>query len=307
MPDPRPRLEMAVGQAFERVLRILFRGSQGCRSADCSLLRSGHTPPADRPKPALRQSSDSPGEVPLAPLDDRGPRLFDIPTKCGVTAWKCAILVVLVLLAASPVGPLTQNPPSPATVAARLQQRFDRVQDYDCLLHTETRAGTRVEVAAFHLWYRKPGLLRLRVLRGRHHGSELLLGADGVLRGRRGGLLRPFSRRLDRSDASLRSLRGQPAWELDFGSFLRAMRERMALPGSTATVQMPTAAEPHLLLEVRYRPAGATGFLRDVWSIDPSQWLLAGGDVFDGDTRVDHIRFSDVQLNTGLKESWFRF
>jgi len=70
---------------------------------------------------------------------------------------------------------------------------------------------------------------------------------------------------------------------------------------------MPTAAEPHLSLEVRYRPAGAAGFLRDVWSIDPAGWLLASGDVFDGDTRVDHIQFSDIHLDTGLEESWFRF
>ena len=35
---------------------------------------------------------------------------------------------------------------------------------------------------AFRLWYRTPGLLRLRVLRDRHQGSELLLDAKGVLR-----------------------------------------------------------------------------------------------------------------------------
>jgi hypothetical protein len=81
----------------------------------------------------------------------------------------------------------------------------------------------------------------------------------------------------------------------------------MALPGSSAGVRMPAAGEPHLLLEVRYRPAGASGFLRDVWSIDPAEWLLASGDVFDGDNRVDHIEFSNIHLDTGLKESWFRF
>jgi outer membrane lipoprotein-sorting protein len=218
-----------------------------------------------------------------------------------------SLLALLALLAAAPVRSSLPGPPSPAVVAERLQQRFDQIRDYDCVLHTQTRARARVEAAAFHLWYRKPGLLRLRVLRGRHHGSELVVGADGVLRGRRGGLLRVFSRRLDRSDPSLRSLRGQPAWELDFGSFLRTMRERMALPRSTAAVRMPTAGEPQLMLEVRYRPAGAAGFLRDLWSIDPAGWLLAGGDVFDGETRVDHIEFSDIHRDTGLKESWFRF
>ena len=226
------------------------------------------------------------------------------------------MLAFLALAAASlpGTGPTLRAPASeplstlsPATVAQRLQGRFDRIRDYECVIRTETHAGSRVEAAAFRLWYRKPGLLRLRVLRGRRQGSELVVGSDGVLRGRRGGLLRPFSRRLDRSDPALRSLRGQPAWELDFGSFLRAMHERMALPDSTAIVRMPAAAEPHLRLEVRYRPPGAAHFLRDIWFIDPALWLIAAGDVFDGDTRVDHIEFSAIRVDTGLPEGGFRF
>lgn len=215
------------------------------------------------------------------------------------------ILIALVLTAPSFASPGTL--PSPAAIAARLQQRLDQIHDYDCMLHTETRAGAHVEDAAFHLWFSQPGLLRLRVMRGRHRGSELLLGADGVLRGRRGGLLKPFSRRLNRSDPSLRSLRGQPAWELDFASFLRAMQARMALPGGTSVVHPGAPGEHRLLLEVRYLPSGASVPLRDVWSVDSAKWLLAGGDVFEGQNRVDHVEFSEVHLNPGLKPGWFRF
>jgi hypothetical protein len=220
---------------------------------------------------------------------------------CG--AWFCLLL----MLAASSMPAHSAAPLSPAGVAVRLQSRFEQLTDYNCLLKTETHAGSKVETATFHLWYRRPGLLRLRVLQGRRKGSELVLAADGTLHGRRGGLLKPFSRRLSRTDPSLRSLRGQPAWELDFGSFLRAMRDRMALPGSAAVIHEPTATEPHLLLEVRYRPPGSDRFLRDVWAVDLGEWLLAWGDVFDGQTRVDHVEFSQIRVDQGTKASWFRF
>jgi hypothetical protein len=196
---------------------------------------------------------------------------------------------------------------TPDVVAERLQQRFDRMQDYVCLIQSETRAATRVEAMTFRLWFRKPRLLRLRVLHGRREGSELIVDTSGVLRGRRGGILRPFSRRLDRSDPSLRSLRGQPAWELDFGSFLLAMRARMALSGSVSTVSRATGSDPHLYLEVRYRPSPSDHPLRDVWGIDPREWLLTSGDVFDGEVRVDHIEISEIHVDTGIKESWFHF
>jgi outer membrane lipoprotein-sorting protein len=213
-------------------------------------------------------------------------------------------IVTVTMLAAAHAAGATLSPKS---VAAKLRQRFEQISDYQCVIKTETRAGTRVEAAQFRVWYRKPGLFRLRVLRGRHRGSELLVQADGTLRGRRGGLLRPFSRRLSRSDSSLRSLRGQPAWELDFGSFLRVMRQRMTQPGSTSTVREAEVGGPNLLLEVNYRPSAGSHPLRDVWIIDPRTWLLVGGDVFDGAQRVDHFEISDLKVDRGLPESFFHF
>jgi hypothetical protein len=213
-----------------------------------------------------------------------------------------ALALALCAGAAPPAETLT-----PALVAERLQARFERLADYECVMRTETRAAGKVEAGTFRFWYRKPGLLRLRVLKGRRKGSELVLGADGVLRGRKGGLLKPFSRRLSRSDSSLRSLRGQPAWELDFGSFLRAMRERLALPGSSASLKAGSPQEPLITLEVLYRPPGSSTRLRDVWVVDPREWLLVSGDVFDGETRVDHIQFAEIRPDRGLSEDWFRF
>ncbi len=224
--------------------------------------------------------------------------------------WRCplagSVTALLLLIAAATAAP-GAAPLTPAAVAARLQSRFEHLADYECLLRTESRADGKVEAGVFRLWFRRPGMVRLRVLKGRRQGSELVLQADGTLRGRRGGLLRPFSRRLDRADRSLRGLRGQPAWELDFGSFLRAQRERLALPGTTAVVHPATGVDPTVRLEVRYRPPGAASALRDVWTINPSEWLLTSADIFDGETRVDHVEFTEVRLNTGLKDDWFRF
>jgi outer membrane lipoprotein-sorting protein len=196
---------------------------------------------------------------------------------------------------------------TPDIVAEKLQQRFDQLTDYEAVMNTETRSGSRVETARFHVWYRIPGLFRLRVLRGRQRGSELLVEADGTLRGRRGGLLRPFSRRLSRSDPSLRSLRGQPAWELDLGSFLRAMRQRMGQPGSSSSIRKASPDGPKLSLEVRYRSPTDGHALRDVWTIDPRTWLLVGGEVYDGEQRVDRFEITDLKTDRGLPLAMFHF
>jgi outer membrane lipoprotein-sorting protein len=218
--------------------------------------------------------------------------------------------VCLLLSLAAGLVPAAASAPvdlTPETVAEKLQHRFDQLTDYEAVMDTETRSGARVEAARFHVWYRKPGLFRLRVLRGRQRGSELLVEADGALRGRRVGLLRAFSRRLSRSDPSLRSLRGQPAWELDLGSFLRAMRQRMSQSGSSSTVQKPAPDGPNVRLEVRYHSPADGRPLRDEWTIDPRTWLLIVGEVYDGEQRVDRFEITEIKTDRGLPVSMFRF
>jgi outer membrane lipoprotein-sorting protein len=220
---------------------------------------------------------------------------------------RCALCLAVALLAGGVAsGSGAAEPLTPAAVKGRLQARLDGLTDYQCVLRTETKSGTRVERGEFQLWYRRPGYLRLRVVEGRRRGSEFVMGVDGTLRGRHGGLLRAFSRRLSRGDPSLRSLRGQPAWELDFGSFLRAMEERMSQPGSRSILHPAGGGDPEVILEVRYRSPGGEA-LRDIWGIDPRDWLLRRGDVFEGDQRVDHVEFTNIRTDVGLKESWFRF
>jgi hypothetical protein len=45
---------------------------------------------------------------------------------------------------------------------------------------------------------------------------------------------------------------------------------------------------------------------REVYRIDPHLWVMLEGRVYEDDVLVDHVRFRDIHLDTGVKDSWFR-
>jgi hypothetical protein len=46
--------------------------------------------------------------------------------------------------------------------------------------------------------------------------------------------------------------------------------------------------------------------VREVYSVDPERWLIVEGAVYEDETRVEHVLFREIKLDTGVKEQWFR-
>jgi hypothetical protein len=190
---------------------------------------------------------------------------------------------------------------APRAVLAQLEAAYQGIQDYRCRITAFTRQGSREDRRELRFSYRKPGLARVRVLRGSGKGSEVALGPGGRLRGRRGGLLRPFVVSLKATDARVRNLRGVPFWEADWGVFIRKMREALADPAASAATRTP--AEGSLELTLQFRQPGPP--VRHVYAVDTRRWLITEADVYEGNELVDQVRYDECQLNLGLTERDF--
>lgn len=192
---------------------------------------------------------------------------------------------------------------TPDEVIRRAEERYAQLTDYDCLADTDSRAGKKTASGTYHLWFKKPGMIRIRVIQGGHRGSEVAVDRDGKVRGREGGLLRPFVVGLSKSDRRLQSIRGVSITQLDWGSFYRGYHAAAARPGAHASVALPAPNGPYEVT-VTYPDAGKR--VREVYRVDPVRWILVEADIFEDETRVDHILFREVNLDPGLTDSWFR-
>lgn len=192
---------------------------------------------------------------------------------------------------------------TPESILARAEARFAAVKDYECIVEAEARKGKKRESGAYQLWFRKPAMLRLHVTKGRTRGSDLAIDERGKVRGRQGGLLKPFVITLSPDDKRLRNLHGYPVTEIQWGAFYRKLRERTARPGARLTLAERAGGDPYQLT-LRYVDSGKQ--IREEYRFDPEQWVLVLADFFEDEERVDHVLFRDIRLDPGLEPKFFR-
>jgi outer membrane lipoprotein-sorting protein len=189
-------------------------------------------------------------------------------------------------------------------VMRRAEAAFAALSDYECLSDSETRLGAKVESGTHRIWFKQPRMLRVHVLRGRDDGSEVAVGADGRVRGHKGGILKAIVIRLSANDKRLRNLRGVPVTDLPWGRFYEKYRERAARPGARTALQPRLQPDDPYDLVLTYADGGKA--IREVYRIEARRWVMMQGDVYENEVRVHHIVFRDIRLNTGVKDSWFK-
>jgi outer membrane lipoprotein-sorting protein len=210
------------------------------------------------------------------------------------------VLLILCLLAAGRA--VVADAPDALRLIDRLQERLAQCHDYQYVIRSFERDGNRQETRSYRLFVKDCRLVRIKVVEGRGKGSEAVVDAQGRVRGRRGGLLKPFAETLKPEDHRIRSLRGTPFWEAACHNFLKDLRLRVTDPGTHSDVE-PDPDEPSRLLLCLKRPPNTC----EKYWIDPRQMQLVRGELFEGDVLVQEFSINEIKENVGLSDGFFSF
>jgi outer membrane lipoprotein-sorting protein len=195
------------------------------------------------------------------------------------------------------------NLSNPAGVIERAEERFRQLRDYECLVALESRRGEKVESGESRFWFKQPRMMRVQVLRGSRKGSVMAMDGSGQIRGRKTGILSGIVKKLKPTDTRLKSLRGSSVLTMDWGSLYHRFRENAARPGARSALAPRDDASAPYEVVVSYTEDGKP--VREVYAIDPAQWVLVSGTVYEGDTRVEQVSFREIRLDTGKPDSFF--
>lgn len=209
------------------------------------------------------------------------------------------ILLGSMLLVAARAAPLT-----PAQVVDRLEARLGSVGDYQCVMESDIAGEKDRQKGTYRIWFRKPDLIRIKVERGSHRGSEISVTRRGSVRAHGGGLLKPIVTTMKKTDSRLKDPRGSYAWESDFGTYYRKVREKLAAAEKAEVKPVPGSPD-RLVMEITYRDPEHSRRLYEVWTVDSANWLLLKDDLYEDDRQVARVEFRDYRENTGLKEEFF--
>jgi hypothetical protein len=147
-------------------------------------------------------------------------------------------------------------------------------------------------------------MLRVKVLRGSRKGSQVAVDSTGQIRGSKGGILGLIVRRMKTTDSRLLTIRGTSMMTLDWGSFF--LKYHAAALRPDAQVVLAPHPDPGSPFEVVVTYSNLGKSVREVYSLDPHRWVIVEGAVYEDETRVEHVVFRDIKLDTGRAEGWFR-
>jgi len=186
------------------------------------------------------------------------------------------------------------QPMTAAEVITRGEERFRQLHDYECKVDVELRLGSEVEAGSGQFWFKQPRMLRVRVTRGGGKGSEIAMDSEGKIRGKKRGLLSFIVKRLQASDRRLHTIRGTSMLELDWGSFFLRYHAAALRPDGVISLAPQMTPDAPYRVVVTYPDLGKK--VLEVYSLDPYQWIILEGEMFEDDVRVEHVVFRDVKL-----------
>jgi hypothetical protein len=193
---------------------------------------------------------------------------------------------------------------SPVTVLQRCEERFRGLYDYECVVELESRLANEVEVGACRFWFKQPRLLRANITRGKRKGSVVAVDRAGTIRGHKGGILKGIVRKMNDDDHRLMTIRGASVMGLDWGSFFKRFHAGERRPGAKTTLVPRAGAAAPYQVQLSYPDSGSR--VREVYSFDPTQWVIVEGAVYENEVRVEHVVFRDIKVDTGVADTWFK-
>lgn len=194
--------------------------------------------------------------------------------------------------------------PTVQSVVEAFRERYAALDDYQCRMYEFCRKGSAFEERTMDLYFKKPRLIRMDVVKGNRSSDN---GAVGVFRNngnvtvRPGGLLSFLSVTVDKHDPRIASIRGHAIDEID----LQAVRDLIQSREADGVLTVSVADGEYLLSSRPRDPSKNGGVTRELIRLAAVKYLPISSDSFEGDTLVQHVEWSRFVLDAGLPDELF--
>lgn len=213
------------------------------------------------------------------------------------------------ILAAAITGTAGARALTPAEALSGMEKTWSGTSAYTCRMHVMSHRGVDSLQQDFVYEFRKPRLIRLKVLSGANRGADVVYDRDGRVRGAKRVMGIRFKETMSVKDPMFRDLRGVPFWQADLGSQVEYIRHTLLLPGASGSVTPDRAGGYALTVHYRdtdpYRNGARHDFV-DEWSLDRTTFFPMRRTLTEDGVDVEEVTVTDVNLNADLPESRFR-
>lgn len=214
-----------------------------------------------------------------------------------------------VLLACAAGAAMAQKVPT-ADVLSGMESTWNKTDSFSCNMNVYSRRGSKELNQSFRFQFKKPHLIRLKVLAEPNKGADVVYDARGNIRAAQRILGIRVKKGISRNDESVRSLRDVPFWEADMGTQIALIKSTLSA-GESSAMRTVQNGEPQIVLTISYRgedPKVHDGVHRYVrtFRLDGKSFFPIERTTTEDGVQVDRVIVTDVNLHPNLPESLFR-
>ncbi len=208
---------------------------------------------------------------------------------------------ILVLAAAAIIAPA-----SAATVPAitAFEQTFTKVNDYTVTVHAHEVLGNQTQDRVYRYWFKRPHLAKTQILSGPGAGGGGVWTGGDTVSGHQGGILSFIHLKVGLHDGRAVSLRG---YTIPDGLLQNQVGKYTAIKGALSERNGPLiGGQETTLVELKIaEPSPEPGMTRAAIYFSKATHLPLAQIRWAGDKIISQETWTDLQTNTGLKDSDF--
>lgn len=192
-----------------------------------------------------------------------------------------------------------------------MAQAIAKLEDYsfESDIFTFQKGGRKPVKESGRFFWKKPNLVRLEVAEGGKKGAVVVVGKEGKVHGRLGGLLKVFSAQLSRNSHMLHAANGYSMIDSDLQSLMETVKKTLD-NGATSRVSLEPVKVGHapdkvFVVEIFKKGEGNESALVDRIFVDPASSLPERWNVYRNGEIWSITDWKNLKTNQGLKDELF--
>jgi outer membrane lipoprotein-sorting protein len=189
----------------------------------------------------------------------------------------------------------------------RVAQATDALKTYSFRAEMDALQGRKLVRQVVVLNFKKPHMIRVKLIGSYKRGSEVAVGPDGKARGHMGGVLSPFTVGIDPRSDLLLGANGYPMMDSDLSAMLKVtegfLKQGMKARVSTAPLVVSGAAQKLFVVEIARNFDGAPLYKR--FYVEPQTFMPVEWFDYQDGKPLAHTIWKDLRTDIDLSDDFF--
>lgn len=187
-----------------------------------------------------------------------------------------------------------------------IEARHNEIKTYRCRIETVCVVGEKREVRSFDFSFKRPKLIRMKIIEGRNKGATLIY-REGYVIARPGGIFGFVRKTFKPDEPAVTTIRGGRMDQMDFWFIIGLMQQPS--PTSVLSYRGQEDFQGRFVDVVELNETGkpsATDYAKAIFWIDSKERLILKYELYDGKDRLAFRQaHSDIEINPEFKDAYF--